>query len=168
MPDDPQALTSAAPSTQDAIALMRAHHRAVGVLFDDCARLVGNGERTPARADHSAMLARIGALLQAHAQTEREILYPALAEAGAASTEVLQRAEAHHRELLARLESLAARSASREDIDQDLLALGTAARAHTRFEEEHVFPAARKLDLTALGARMALRRGQLLGDQGPD
>ncbi len=41
-------------------------------------------------------------------------------------------------------------------------------REHAASEETQLFAAAADLDSAALGAELALRRGELLGEQGPD
>ena len=49
-----------------------------------------------------------------------------------------------------------------------LSALGEALQAHQAHEEERLWPALPPDELQALGTRLALRRAELMGDQGVD
>jgi hypothetical protein len=153
------------PSTQDALEVLESDHRRLKTLFQDYARLTADGA---ADADRSGLLARIGALLRAHAQIQTELFYPALLAAGAVRQDDLPR----HDALLADLASLA-ESDVRDDVhdaefDRRVARLGDKALAHAAQVEKRLFPAARSLDIKTLGTQLALRRGELLGDQGAD
>jgi len=153
--------SSPAPSTQDALAVLRADHRRADALFADYARLIGG---PASAADRSAMISRIGALLRAHSQIEAELFYPALGDDGSD----IDHAQADHDRMLSELERLAARAPGGAGVDGQVAQLSKAFKAHAAFEESRLFPRAAGLDLAALGARLAVRRGELLGDQGYD
>jgi hypothetical protein len=150
------------PSTQDALELLFADHRRIDHLLDDCARLAAAPAHS--EADRSGLLARLGALLNAHATLEQELFYPALV----GIPEQVSSALAEHAQLTGRLEALSQPDLPAEGFGEALAALAQGVRAHMGHEEVHLFPAALTLDLQALGTRLALRRGELLGDQGVD
>lgn len=160
---------TAPPSTQDALEVLESDHRRLKTLFQDYARLTADGA---ADADRSGLLARIGALLRAHAQIQTELFYPALLAAGAVRQDDLPR----HDALLADLAALAesdVRVDVRDDLrdaefDRRVAQLGDKALAHAAQVEEQLFPAARSLDIKTLGTQLSQRRGDLLGDQGAD
>ena len=145
-----------APAPQDALALLRSDHRRCEALFADYDRLVRGGASP---ADRDALIARIGGVLRAHAQVENELFYPALGLADG------DRAHADHERALALLEQVAAGAGTTDALVAELIA---AVRDHVAFEEAELFPRAVGIDLSELGARMAVRRAELQGDQGPD
>lgn len=162
-PNTGNAGQSPAATTQDALSLLRADHAKLDALFADDARLAGTAGR---EADRSALLARIGALLTAHAKIEEEIFYPALEEGDDA--ELIRNAQAEHQDVLDRLEKVAGRSPDGHGFDQEMASLADAVRRHAAWEEESLFPLARRLDLDELGTRLALRRGTLMPEPGAD
>jgi hemerythrin superfamily protein len=151
-----------APSTQDALQLLRADHRRIDALLNDCARLAG--ARSSSRADRSGLLMRLGALLLAHAQIEKELFYPALAAAPMAVDD----AHTDHDEIEAQFKRLNIGELPASDFGERVATLAQLVREHLAEEERELFPRAQPLDLRELGTRMALRRAQLLGDQGED
>ncbi len=155
--------TSPAPSTQDALTVLRADHRRIEGLFADYARLAAGHASA---ADRSGMISRVGAQWLSHAQITQELFYPALD----ASEPLLVRARAHHADIAAQLAHLSKPAAVPENagIDAQFATLAQAVTSHLAFEEASLFPRAATLDLAALGTRLALRRGELLGDQGYD
>lgn len=158
-------LTAPTPpaSTQDAFEVLRSDHRRLQAQFAEYARLTAQGSTA---ADRSGMLARIGALLRAHVQIEDELFYPALHDANAAR----DTAQHSHESLLQTLTALAEdHNPQGADFDARVAALGRQVQAHAAHVEKELFPQARQsLDLKALGTRLALLRGKLLGDQGAD
>lgn len=160
----------AAPSTQDALALLSADHRRIDELFGDIERLGHDGSSA---ADRSGLLARLGGQLRTHTRIKQEIFYPALASSGAADARTLADAAADLDEILARLESLAQLDSTAEEgaattVAQDIEVLAQLVRAHVSEEKKLLFPQARSLDLATLGTQMALHQGELLADQGVD
>ena len=156
--------TTAAPSTQDALDLLRTDHQRADAMLSDCERLAGN--RDASAADRSGLVARLGALLIAHAQMEQQLFYPAL-DLDAAK---LEQATAEHAAVEASLQGLSEPDADAAAFAARIAALAQQVREHVRTEEADFFPkaSAAGIDLHALGTQMALRRGELLGDQGID
>jgi len=150
------------PSTQDALELLFADHRRIDALLDDCARLAASPAHS--EADRSGLVARLGALVGAHATMEHELFYPALPDAAA----LVADAEADHARITRQLQELAAPDLSAAGFAGRVADFARLLRDHVNLEELRLFPAALALDLQALGTRLALRRGELLGDQGVD
>ena len=92
---DPTGTARAAPD--DALDLLRADHRRLHALLDDCQRVA---EDHGGDADRSGLVASLGALMQAHAQIEQELVYPALPVGDAAG------AREDHAELQTLLQAL--------------------------------------------------------------
>ncbi len=159
----PDATSNPPPSTQDALELLHDDHVRIHALLAEGARLAidGAGLHT---ADRSALIARLGALLQAHEQIEAEIFYPALETV----IDDIDAARRGHQRVAERLAALQRSEGDAGSFDQNLAGLADAVATHVQREEEQLFPAARRLDLQELGTRLALRRGVLLGDQGTD
>lgn len=153
----------AAPSTQDALDLLRADHHRIDAMLADCERLGGAGESA---ADRSGMVSRLGALLIAHARMEQELFYPALG----LTAGQLEDAVAEHAQVEALLQRLAEPEAAASAYAERVSALALLVRQHVQKEEAELFERAASagLDLAALGTQMALRRTALLGDQGVD
>jgi hypothetical protein len=184
-----------APSTSDAIAELRSDHLRIERVLADCERLVvsddgtchstSTSSSTSSSADRSGMVARLGALLQAHMDVKHAIFEPALrqaslqnpAAAADGSGHAGQAGHAHadgHNDILARLAALAAAEQRPGQFAVALKTFAGAWRQHVREEEAHAFPEAQRaadaqqLDLMAMGAAIAQRRGAVLGDQGVD
>lgn len=155
---------AAAPSTQDALDLLHADHQRIAAMLADCERLVASGAASA--ADRSGMVSRLGALLIAHAQMEQQLFYPALG----LDAQQLELAIAEHAAVEAVLQRLSEPDAASDAYSACIAELALQVREHVQKEEAELFALARSagLDLPALGTRMALRRGELLGDQGID
>lgn len=162
-----EATGSAGASSQDALELLRADHRRIDKLIADCERLSAVGDTAAdsgSDADRAGLVSRLAAVLKAHAQVEDELFYPALpAQAG-----VIGQARGDHAEMAALLQDLAQAQGDPAAYARSCAALAMAVRDHVVREEAELFPTARALDLAALGAHMAVRRAELLGEQGAD
>lgn len=160
------AVATGAPSasTQDALDLLHDDHRRIDEMLLDCERMAGGSASN--HADRSGLISRLGALLIAHGQLEQQLFYPALREPAQEVEEMVAEHEAI-KDFLHRLSDVDAPPAS---FDNCVKALAETVRAHIRKEELQCFSRARSsgLDLYALGTQLALRRAQLLGDQGVD
>ncbi|MEO5771796.1 MAG: hemerythrin domain-containing protein [Burkholderiaceae bacterium] len=156
--------TAAASSTQDALDLLRADHQRADAMLADCERLAGNHDASA--ADRSGLVSRLGALLIAHAQMEQQLFYPVLGLNAAQ----LEQVTAEHAAVEASLQGLSDPEADAAAFTSRIAALAQQVRAHVKTEEAEYFPkaGAAGIDLHALGTQMALRRGELLGDQGID
>lgn len=153
-----------APSTQGALQVLRSDHRRIDEMLIDCMRLAAQEHDRAPSADRNALLERLAALLQAHAQVELELFYPALT----ANALTKDSAQLDHDEILVQLNELLAAAPPGDEFERRLFALAQLVRTHFSFEESQLFPLAASLDLDTLGASMAVRRGQLLGEQGSD
>ena len=156
-------LPLAAPSTQDAVALVRDDHAAIGVAFDTLLAAL-HGEAS--EADRQGLLSRVALRLRAHGQIEREFLYPALRSAASDGAE----AEAEHAAFEKALETISAMKPPMPQHSEAIKTLAADVERHFADEEATLLPAAASggVDLLALGTQMALRRGVLLADLGVD
>ena len=160
---DPQA-DAPAPHA-DALAIIAADHEAVRAQL---AAFAAFDEQSSPGADRHALVARLGALLNAHGSIETEIFYPALAALDQVDTGLLGHALADHREIDTHLQRLAAADPQGSEFAERLAALAGAVHAHLFEEERSVLPLAGTLDLAELGARMSARRTELMAGQGED
>jgi hypothetical protein len=158
---DPQA-EAPAPHA-DALAIIAADHEAIRAQL---AAFAAFDEQSAPPADRHALVARLGALLNAHGSIETEIFYPALARV--ADTALLGHALADHREIDSHLQRLAAADPQGSEFAERLAALAGAVHAHLFEEERSLLPQSAGLDLAELGERMSARRTELLSGQGQD
>jgi iron-sulfur cluster repair protein YtfE (RIC family) len=149
-----KAKTTAGP---DAIALLKADHRAVEELF-------AQFEKATAKSRKGELAERICLELKVHMQIEEEIFYPAAREALKAKEEdmidegVVEHASA--KELIAEIETME----PGEDLyDAKVHVLSEQIEHHVEEEEKEMFPKLQKtdMDMKALGARMAARKEEL-------
>ena len=156
--------TAASASTQDALDLLHDDHRRIDDMLADCERLAASPQASS--ADRSGLISRLGALLIAHGQLEQQLFYPAL---GAPAAEI-DDAVAEHEAIKQYLQRLSDVEAPPASLDECVKALAHAVREHVSEEERHLFARARSsgIDLHELGSQLALRRAELLGDQGVD
>jgi hypothetical protein len=158
--------TALPPTTEDALQLLRADHARLRALFSDYA-LLSAGRAEAVAADRQGLLARLAVVLRAHLTVVRELLYPRLE--GLLDDALLRRALQDHEDLESRLSEVAAAQPDDDSFDARVAALADALNDYLVIKESEIFPvAARSLDLEALGQRMSLRRGALLGDLGTD
>jgi Hemerythrin HHE cation binding domain len=147
----------------DALQILHADHAAIRALF---AELDALAEQPTGAADRHGLVARIGALLRAHADIETTVFYPALANHVDAG--LLGRALADHADIDALLQRVAAAEPGSEIFVEQFAALAGTVHAHLFEEERSVLPHAAALDLAGLGAQMAQRRATLMAEQGVD
>jgi hypothetical protein len=166
MSDSPQDMMhTAAPATQDALAVLHEDHQRIHALFEAYQTLVA---ATATAADRSGLIARIGAALQAHTQIEDELFYPALQ--GHVPPQALQEAQGSHTQAQALVAQITQDAAPGEQADFSMQALQRIVQAHIAHEEIVFFTAAHSagLDFATLGALLVTRRATLLGEQGAD
>jgi hemerythrin superfamily protein len=146
-----------ATAPKDAIALLRADHKTVDGLFKE----YEGARRSTAK---QALVKEICTQLTVHAQIEEEIFYPAVQQA-LKDKELVPEARVEH-------ESLKALIAQLEDVQPDgemyaakVQVLGEYVKHHVKEEQNEMFPKvkASRLDLVALGERLAERKEELLG-----
>ena len=143
----------------DALALLRAEHERVRLLFAQYEGLRGMEDAEETMAE---LVDDLCDALIVHAMIEEELFYPAL-RAALGDDELFDDAELEHagaRELISQLEVM---YPGDEHFDATLAVLFEEVEHHVAEEESEMFEAARAsgVDLVALGHRLALRRAQL-------
>jgi hypothetical protein len=145
--------------SQDAIALLKADHRAVEELFAKFEKASGDGRK-------QTLAEEICLELSVHAQIEEEIFYPACE--GKVDDDLLKESYVEHdaaKVLIAEIQ--AANGAGDEYFDSKVKVLQEEIEHHVEEEEKPkngLFAQAREgdLDLHALGEQLAARKAQLL------
>jgi iron-sulfur cluster repair protein YtfE (RIC family) len=146
----------------DAVALLKADHRAVDKLF-------GQFEKAKDVDRKKALADKICLELRVHMQIEEEIFYPTSREF-LADEDIVDEAVVEHaaaRDLIDEIEDMI----PGEDLyDAKLTVLQEQIEHHVEEEETEYFPKVQKtkMDLNAVGARMAARKDELMAqmDQG--
>ena len=140
----------------DAIALLKADHEAVSLLFAEF-------EKTRSVTNKKALVAEICTALSVHAQIEEEIFYPAF-KAALNDKQLVPEATVEHagvKGLVAQLEGV---EPDGELFDAKIKVLSEYVKHHVKEEQNEMFVKAKasSLDLVELGARMAARKHDLL------
>jgi hemerythrin superfamily protein len=149
-------------SGQDAIALLKADHREVKGWF---------GEYEKARSDKrkTELSTKICMALKVHTQIEEEYFYPAARDVLTdKKEEMVDEAVVEHqaaKELIAEIEAM---TVGDELYDAKVKVLSEQIEHHVQEEEKELFPAVKKtdLDLKSLGAQLAARKTELMGQLG--
>ncbi|MBV8593438.1 MAG: hemerythrin domain-containing protein [Caulobacteraceae bacterium] len=146
-----------AGAPKDALALLKADHREVSGWFDDY-------EDAESATEKAELSAKICQALKVHTQIEEEIFYPAARNA-IKDEDLLDEATVEHagaKDLIAQIE---AAKVGDPLYDAKVKVLGEQVKHHIGEEEQELFPEAReaKMDLVALGERMAARKAELMG-----
>ncbi len=141
---------------QDAIALLKADHKAVSGLFADY-------ETARSATNKKAIVAEICTALSVHTQIEEEIFYPDV-KAAMKDKLLVPEATVEHagvKDLLAQLEGV---EPDGEMYDAKVKVLSEYVKHHVKEEQNEMFPKVREssVDLDELGARMAARKSELL------
>jgi hemerythrin superfamily protein len=139
--------TARKSAPRDALALLRADHRAVDELVKKFAKARSTSQK-------QKIATRICEELTIHAQIEEMDFYPALREAGGKKADdLLDEARVEHESLKALIAQIEASSPADEFYDAKVTVLGEYVKHHVKEEEGEIFPLARKsdLDLKALG-----------------
>lgn len=152
--------TPKAAAPKDAIELLRADHKAVSGLFADY-------EKTRSAAKKKELVAEICSELSVHTQIEEEIFYPAVKAALKDKLLVPEGTIEHGgiKDLIAQLEGI---EPDGEMYDAKVKVLSEYVEHHVKEEQTEMFPKAKttSLDLVELGARMAVRKVDLLAARG--
>ncbi|MGE0859286.1 MAG: hemerythrin domain-containing protein [Gammaproteobacteria bacterium] len=146
-------------SPKDAIALLKADHKAVKQMFDEYAEQC---EAEAEASERQPLAERICAELTVHTQIEEELFYPALRDA-LDEQALLDEAEVEHTTAKDLIEQIRAMSADDDLYDAKVTVLGEYVLHHVKEEEQEMFKQARdiELDLAELGQAMAARRDEL-------
>jgi hemerythrin superfamily protein len=142
----------------EAIALLRADHKAVDTLFAEY-------EKARAPSKKKQLVAKICTELSVHAQVEEEIFYPAVKQA-LKDKELVPEAiveQATMKDLIAQVEGI---EPDGEMFDAKIKVLSEYVKHHVKEEHTEMFPKAKatKLDMLELGGRMAERKKDLLAE----
>lgn len=151
-----EAMPLAKPAPQDAIALLKADHAAVTLLFAEY-------DKTRSVLKKKALVANICTALTVHAQIEEDIFYPAVK---AALNDKLLVPEAtvespSVKDLIAQIDGV---EPGGERYDAQVKVLSAYVKHHVKQAQTEMFPQAEasSLDLVELGASMAARKDELL------
>ncbi len=148
----------------DAIALLKADHRAVEKLFEQF--------EEADESELAAIATRICEMLTVHAQIEEELLYPpakqALEEESEEDAEMVNEAEVEHtsaKELIAKIEAM---TPEHEIFKASVKVLGEYIKHHVKEEETELFPALKQseLDLKEIGKQLLERKLALMEELG--
>src|SRR5579871_4479140 len=144
---------------KDAIARLKADHRAVEQLFRDYAAADSSTEKTQ-------LVARICHELTLHTLLEEEVFYPACREHGVES-EMLNEAQVEHDGVKLLIAELQSHSPNEKYYDAKVTVLSKYVQDHIDEEEQKnrgIFAQAKKqqLDLKALGQRLQDRKSELM------
>ena len=141
----------------DAIALLKADHRAVEKLF---------GQFEKARGDERKreLALRICNELKVHTQIEEELFYP-MSREFLEDDEIVNEAVVEHasaKDLIAQIEAMAP---SDEMFDAKVTVLQEMIEHHVEEEEKEYFPQVQKsdMDIKVLGEQMQARKQELMG-----
>jgi hemerythrin superfamily protein len=153
-------LSTKRPAT-DAISLLKADHRQVEQWFEAF-------EKTKSDSKKQDLAAQICKALTVHTTIEEEIFYPAFLEA-TEDKDTHHEAEIEHagaKNLIAQIE----KSGPDDDyFDAKVKVLSEMIKHHVKEEEQRggMFAEAKQsnMDLTALGAQLASRKQQLMGNE---
>ena len=143
--------------TQDAIALLKADHRAVEELFEKFEKASGEGRK-------QRMAEEICLELSVHAEIEEEIFYPACE--GKVDEDLLKESYVEHDGAKVLIAEIISGGPDDEFYDAKVKVLSEEIEHHVEEEEkrmEGLFAQARKaeLDMDALGEQLAARKAEL-------
>jgi len=144
------------PAAQDAIALLKADHKAVSALFADY-------EAARSSTNKKAIVAEICTALSVHAQIEEEIFYPDV-KAALKDKVLVPEATVEHAGVKDLVEQLEGPDSDGEMYAAKVKVLAEYVKHHVKEEQNEMFPKVKEtsLDLDELGARMAARKAELL------
>lgn len=153
------ATTKKSAKPQEATALLRADHKVVNGLF-------AAYEKARTASKKKQIVSEICSELSVHAQVEEEIFYPAV-KAALKDKELVPEATVEHatvKDLIAQVEGVLPDG---EMFDAKVKVLSEYVKHHVKEEHEEMFPKARatKLDMVALGARLAERKAELFAQR---
>jgi hemerythrin-like domain-containing protein len=154
---------AAATKSTDAIVLLKADHERVKKLFKEFERLHEDEENERAEA----IATDICKELKIHTTLEEEIFYPAVRDA-IDDEDLMNEAEVEHasaKDLIAQIEAM---PSAEGKCAAKVIVLGEYVNHHIEEEQEEIFPAARKakVDLKALGEKIAARKEELQAEMG--
>ena len=147
---------SRAAKPMEATSLLRADHKLVNDLFDEY-------EKTKAAGKKKELVAKICLELSVHAQVEEEIFYPAVKQA-LKDKELIPEATVEHATLKLLIAQVEGVEPDGEMFDAKIKVMSEYVKHHVKEEQNEIFPKAKasKLDMQALGEKIAARKAELL------
>lgn len=144
---------------QEAIALLKADHKVVSMLFEDY-------ESAKSSTQKKVIVAKICAELTVHAQIEEEIFYPQV-KAALKDKELIPEAIVEHATLKDLIAQIEGAEPDGEMYDAKVKVLCEYVTHHVKEEHAEIFPKAKasKLDMYALGEQLIQRKEELLAQQ---
>lgn len=148
--------TSVGPKGPDAIALLKADHKAVDSLF-----LEFKSARSVNRK--KLLVEKICKELSVHAQVEEEIFYPAV-KAALKDKKLIPEAIVEQETMAHLISQVKGIEPDGEDYDAKVMVLCEYVKHHVKEEHTEMFPKAKKtkLDMKDLGAKLQARKAELL------
>ena len=145
------------PARQDAVRMLMADHAKVKKLFKAFDKMKDGAERRK-----TELVGQICDELIVHTTLEEEIFYPALRQA-LDEEDMMDEADVEHDGAKSLIGQLTKMRPGEDHYDAKVTVLGEYIDHHVKEEHEEMFPKAKraKLDLRALGERMAERRREL-------
>ena len=152
-----------ANKASDAIAMLKADHDKVKKLFKEFERM----HDAESEEEAEQLATQICNELTIHATLEEEIFYPEV-RAAIDDEDLIDEAEVEHataKELIAQIESA---HSGDEKFAAKVMVLGEYINHHVKEEQDEMFPKAKraKVDMAALGERMAARKEELKAEMG--
>lgn len=143
-------------TAKDAIALLRADHAWVKVLFAEYAKARSHAKK-------QQLVAHICTELGVHAQVEEELFYPAV-KLALKDKKLVPEAFVEHATLKALIAQVEGKEPIGELFDAKIKVLSEYVNHHVKEEQNEMFPKlkASSLDLVALGAKMSERKSALI------
>ena len=154
--------TTSRPRAQDAIALLKADHRAVEKLFSQFQKAKDE--------DRKKQLAlQICLELRVHTQIEEEILYPASREF-LKDEDMVDEAIVEHQAAKDLIEQIESMEPGDDLYEAKVTVLCEQVDHHVEEEEKEYFPKVQKteMDLKAIGEQLKARKGELMTELGGD
>ena len=154
----PAKSTGSSSTGPDAIALLRADHKRVAALYEQY-------ENTRSASKKKTIVATICQELSIHAQVEEEIFYPAV-KAALKDKEMVPEAQVEHASLKELIAQVKDKEPDGEMFDAKIKVMSEYTNHHVKEEQTEMFPKAQKtkLDMKALGAKIAARKEELMAN----
>lgn len=149
-----------AATTKDAVALLKADHRAVEKLF-------GEFEKARGEERKKQIAQQICLELRVHTQIEEEIFYPTSREF-LEDDDIVNEAIVEHRAAKDLIDQIEAMSPTDEMYDAKVTVLQEMIEHHVAEEEKEYFPQTQKteMDMKAIGEQLAERKTELTAEMG--
>ncbi|HEY6513700.1 MAG TPA: hemerythrin domain-containing protein [Burkholderiaceae bacterium] len=145
---------------QEATAMLRADHARVSALF-------GMYDKSRSVEKKKTLLQSICQELKVHTEIEETIFYPAV-QGALKDHELVPEANVEHATIKSLIEQIDGGQPGPDEFEAKVKVMAEYVKHHVKEEHTEMFPKAKKtkLDMRALGARMAERKAQLMASPG--